>query len=38
MTVKTKRTIKISQLVNPHFKKMWSTKCSYIIAKKLFEI
>ena len=33
MTVKTKQMIKISQLVNPHFKKMWSTKCSYIIAK-----
>ncbi|EHL99852.1 hypothetical protein HMPREF9103_00835 [Lentilactobacillus parafarraginis F0439] len=33
MTVKTKQMIKISQLVNPHFKKMWTTTRPYVIAK-----
>ncbi len=33
MITKTKRVIKISQLVNPHFKKLWSTQRPYIIAK-----
>lgn len=27
------RIIKLSSLVNPHFRKMWSTKCPYVIAK-----
>lgn len=27
------RVIRMSKLVNPHFRKLWNTKCPYIIAK-----